>query len=53
MSTDHGIAGTLPGGVQVISAFLRVRPGDYVIVKASQRVAQQEVEMVDGTGCVL
>ena len=33
MSTDHGITGTLPGGVQVIPAFLRVRPGDYVIVR--------------------
>ena len=43
MSTDHGITGTLPGGVQVIPAFLRVRPGDYVIVKVPQQVAQQEV----------
>ena len=43
MSTDHGITGTLPSGVQAIPPFLRVKPGDYVIVQAQQQVAQQEV----------
>jgi hypothetical protein len=44
MSTDHGITGTLPRGVQAIPPFLRVKPGDYVIVQVQQQVAQQEVD---------
>ncbi len=44
MSADHGITGSLPNGVQATPLFLRVKPGDYVIVKVSQLVAQEEVD---------
>ena len=42
MSTDHGNTGSLPSHLQEIPPFLRVRPGDFVIVKVPQQVAQQE-----------
>ena len=44
MSTGHGITGALPSGVMAILPFLRVKPGDYVIVQAQQQVAQKEVD---------
>ena len=44
MSSDHGITGALPSGVQATPPFLRVKPGDYVIVKVPQQVAHQEVD---------
>ena len=42
MSTDHGITGSLPSHLQETPPFLRVKPGDFVIVKVPQQVAQQE-----------
>ena len=44
MSTDHGITGSLPSHLQEIHPFLMVKPGDFVIVKVPQQVAQQEVD---------
>ena len=44
MSTDHGITGSRPSGQRESPAFLRVKPGDYVIVQAPQQVAQQQVD---------
>ena len=44
MSAGHGITSALPSGVQAILPFLRVKPGDYVIVQAQQQVAQKEVD---------
>ncbi len=44
MSTDHGITGTLDSHLHEIPPFLRVKPGDFVIVKVPQQVAQQEVD---------
>ena len=38
------VTGILPSGVQAIPPFLRVKPGDFVIVKSSQQVAHQAVD---------
>ena len=44
MSTDHGITGTHPSVLEEAPSFLSVRPGDFVIVKVPQQVAQPEVD---------
>ena len=45
MSTDHGITGSRPSGpMEGSPPFLRVKPGDYVIVQASQQVAQKQFD---------
>ena len=44
MSTGHGITGSLPSHLQEIPPFLSGKPGDFVIVKAPQQVAQQELD---------
>lgn len=42
--TDHGITGSIPSHLKEIPPILRVKPGDFVIVKVSQQVAQQGVD---------
>ena len=44
MSVDHATSAPSPAGGQTAPAFLSVRPGNFVIVRAQQQVALQPDE---------